>query len=82
MDVSEGGLGLLVRATYLIPAPGTLIKGWRIERPGIDVVVVDLEVRHCRPVALADGSHARRWGCQFVNPSDEAKELIRLFARG
>src|SRR5258706_345397 len=80
MDISEGGLGLLVRGAYLVPAPGTLIKGWQIERPGKDSVSVDLEVRHCRPLALADGASAQRWGCQFVDPSAEVKELMRLFA--
>jgi c-di-GMP-binding flagellar brake protein YcgR len=80
MDISEGGLGLLVRGSYLVPAPGTLIKGWQIERPGKSSVSVDLEVRHCRPLALADGANADRWGCQFVDPSSEVKELIRLFA--
>jgi c-di-GMP-binding flagellar brake protein YcgR len=80
MDISEGGMGLLVRNSYLEPAPGTIIRGWRIERPGKGAVAVDLQVRHCRPLALADGATARRWGCQFLNPSDEVKELIRLFA--
>ena len=80
MDISQGGIGLLVRATYLVPAPGTLIKGWRIEREGKEAIKVDLEVRHCRPLVLAGGDHALRWGCQFINPSDEAKELIALFA--
>ncbi|HUL93645.1 MAG TPA: PilZ domain-containing protein [Burkholderiales bacterium] len=80
MDVSEGGLGLLIRSSYLVPAPETLIRGWRIERPGHDVVTVDLQVRHCRPVVLADGSQAHRWGCQFVNPSEEARKLFALLA--
>jgi len=82
MDMSEGGLGLLVRGAYLVPAPGTLIKGWQIERQGKRSLSVDLEVRHCRPLALADGASAQRWGCQFVNPSGEVKELTRLFASG
>lgn len=80
MDISEGGIGLMVRASYLVPAPGTLIRGWRIERPEKSVVTVDLQVRHCRPLVLADGSQAHRWGCQFVEPSEEAKKLIALFA--
>lgn len=80
MDVSEGGLGLLIRSSYLVPAPETLIRGWRIERPGQPVVTVDLQVRHCRPVVLADGSQAQRWGCQFVNPSEEARKLIALLS--
>jgi len=80
MDISEGGIGLMVRASYLVPAPGTLIRGWRIERPEKSVVTVDLQVRHCRPLMLADGSQAYRWGCQFVEPSEEARQLIALFA--
>jgi PilZ domain-containing protein/regulator YcgR len=81
MDISEGGLGLLVRGAYLVPAPGTLIRGWQIERPGKGSLGVDLEVRHCRPLALADGASAQRWGCQFVNPSGEVKELMRMLTR-
>ena len=80
MDISAGGMGLMVRATYLVPGPGTLIRGWRVERPGKSVIVVDLQVRHCRPLVFADGSQAQRWGCEFVNPSDEVKQLIALFA--
>jgi len=81
IDISKGGLGLLVRGAYLVPAPGTLIKGWQIERPGGGPVSVDLEVRHCRPLVLADGSQAQRWGCQFVDLSEEASKLIAQFAR-
>ena len=81
MDLSEGGLGLLVRGAYLVPAPGTLIRGWQIERPGERSLSVDLEVRHCRPLALADGGSAQRWGCQFLNPSGEVKELMQLLAK-
>ena len=80
MDLSQGGIGLLVRSTFLVPAPGTLIRGWRVERPKSGSVLVDLEVRHCRPVAFGDGSQAQRWGCQFLDPSEEAKELMVLFA--
>ena len=84
MDISEGGIGLLigllVRSANITPGPGTLIKGCRIERPEKGPVRADLEVRHCRPVALADGGEAQRWGCQFLDPSDDVKELIRLFA--
>jgi hypothetical protein len=43
-------------------------------------VRVDLQVRHCRPLVLADGGQAYRWGCQFIEPSGEVKELIRMFA--
>jgi c-di-GMP-binding flagellar brake protein YcgR len=85
MDISEGGIGLLiallVRSEGITPAPGTVIKGCRIERLEKGPVRVDLEVRHCRPVVLVDRSDAQRWGSQFLDPSDEVKELARLFAK-
>jgi len=34
MDISEGGVGLLVRGAYLVPAPGTLIKGGKSSARG------------------------------------------------
>src|SRR5258708_9099383 len=80
MDISEGGMGLLVRGAYLFPAPGTLIRGWQIERPRKGSVSVDLEVRHCRPLALADGASSQRWGCQVGHPSAAVEELIPLVA--
>lgn len=80
MDISEGGIGLLLHAVNLFPAPGTRITGCRIERPGEGPILVDLEVRHGRPVAFADGSVAQRWGCQFLDPSQKVKELIAKFA--
>jgi c-di-GMP-binding flagellar brake protein YcgR len=81
MDLSEGGIGLQLPATNVSPGPGTVIKGCRVERPGATPVLVDLEVRHCRPIAFADGRRGERWGCRFVEPSNEAKDLIALFAR-
>jgi len=71
---------MLVRPTYLHPAPGTLVKGWRIERPGKATLKVNLEVRNCRPLVLSGGDHALRWGCQFVDPADDARALIASYA--
>lgn len=79
VDISQGGAGLLVRATYLVPAPGTLIKGWRIDIPERAAVLADFEVRYCRTAVLADGGQAQHWGCRFVNPSDEVNALIGSF---
>jgi c-di-GMP-binding flagellar brake protein YcgR len=80
MDISPGGFGLLLLATNITPGPGTTIKGCHIERPGENPTPVDLEVRHSRPVAFADGSRAQRWGCQFLDPSEKVKKLISLLA--
>lgn len=80
MDISEGGIGLLLHAVSIVPAPGTRITGCRIESADQGVVLVDLEVRNSRPVEFADGRRAQRWGCQFVDPSEKTKALIARFA--
>ena len=80
MDITEGGVGLFLRAVNIIPAPGTIIRSCRIEHPE-KIAVVDFEVRHCKSVVFADGGDGYRWGCQFLNPSDEVQELIALLAR-
>src|SRR5260370_17418338 len=33
MDISEGGMGLLVRGAYLFPAPATLLRRRQTARP-------------------------------------------------
>ena len=33
MDISEGGMGLLVRGSYLVPAPGTVASDWARANP-------------------------------------------------
>src|SRR5258707_15782488 len=71
MDISEGGMGLLVRGSYLVRSPGTLIKCGQMERPGKTTVNMHLETRHSRPLTLGPGARAQRWGCEFVNPSGE-----------
>jgi c-di-GMP-binding flagellar brake protein YcgR len=80
MDISEGGIGLLVHEVSIVPAPGTRITGCSIASAAVGTVLVDLEVRHVRPVALASGARAQRWGCQFVDPSEKVRELIAKFA--
>ncbi len=80
MDIGEGGIGLLLHAVSLVPAPGTRIAGCRIESADQGVVLLELEVRNSRPVELADGRRAQRWGCQFVEPSEKVKALIARYA--
>ena len=80
MDISEGGIGLLLHGVSIVPAAGTRITGCRIESGDAGAIAVDLEVRHSRPVEFADGRRAQRWGCQFLAPSQKVKELIARFA--
>ncbi len=80
MDISEGGIGLLFDSVGFAPAPGTRIAGCRVEMPDTSVLLVDLEVRHARPVEFADGARGQRWGCQFIAPSPQVRALIAKFA--
>jgi hypothetical protein len=53
--------------------------GCRLERPGHEPVVVDLEVRHTSTISLADGRRVVRAGCRFVNTSSAGMGLIAEF---
>jgi c-di-GMP-binding flagellar brake protein YcgR len=79
VDISRAGIGYLIYTSDITLEPGTVLKGCRIQHRGTTPVVVDLEVRYSSPVVLADGSHAHRSGCVFLNPTKEVMELIESF---
>lgn len=76
MDISFGGVSVLLHSSDIMLEPGTVLMGSRIEVPGGDSVTVDLEVRYSEVVTLPDGSRARLSGFRFVNASDDVKKLI------
>lgn len=76
MDLSSGGISILLYSLDVMLEPGTVLVGSRIEVPGADPVTVDLEVRYSETITLEDGSRARCSGFRFVNPPDEIKKLI------
>lgn len=80
VDMSEGGIGLLVYSQEITLARGTVLRGCRIRIPGHDDVVVDLEVRHSEIIATAEGRRAVRSGCRLVDPTPEVRALARFFA--
>lgn len=77
IDISAGGLGLLLYRTEITLEPGTLLRGCLIEHPAIGRVRVDMEVRYSEQITLKDGRRAWRSGCRFVDPDDRLKELVR-----
>ena len=79
IDIGRGGVGFLVYPSDITLAPGTLLRGCRIQGPDGRTLVADLEVRYSRPVKLADGTRAVRSGCRFVDPSPEVMELVRHY---
>ena len=76
MDLSIGGISILLYSLDVMLEPGTVLVGSRIEVPQADAVTVDLEVRYSEAVTLADGSPARCSGFRFVNAPEEIKKLI------
>ena len=55
-DISFGGMSVLLYPPDVMIEPGTVLVGSRIEIPGADTVIVDLEVRYSELVTLEDGS--------------------------
>jgi len=79
-NVSKGGIGFLQYDPTISLEPGTVLKGCRIENPGGDSVVVDMEVRYSQLVDLADGRQVQSSGCRFVNLSaEETARIEELF---
>jgi c-di-GMP-binding flagellar brake protein YcgR len=78
-DISLGGMGILQAGPNIALEAGMVLRGCRIECAGSDPIIVDLEVRHAGPAALADGSPAQRAGCRFLNLSLASHESIGQF---
>jgi len=79
-NVSKGGIGFLQYDPTISLEPGTVLKGCRIESPGGESVVVDMEVRYSQLVDFSDGRQAQSSGCRFLNLSaEETARIERLF---
>lgn len=78
-DISLGGIGILQPGPNVALEAGMVLKGCRIECAGRDPIIVNLEVRHTGPAALADGRSAQRAGCRFLDLSLVSTELIGQF---
>ena len=75
-DVSMGGMSVLLYPPDVMIEPGTVLTGSRIDIPGADPVIVDLEVRYSELVTLADGNRARCSGFRFINAPDDVKQKL------
>jgi c-di-GMP-binding flagellar brake protein YcgR len=79
-NVSKGGICFLQYDPAISLEPGTVLKGCRIESPGGDSIVVDMEVRYSQLVDLEDGRQAQSSGCRFLNLSaEETARIEELF---
>lgn len=76
IDMSQGGIGIQTESAGDELEPGMVLAACRLERPGHEPVVVDLEVRHTATTRRPDGRRTMRAGCRFVNLSPAAMGLI------
>lgn len=76
VDISLGGISMLLHSLDITLEPGTVLVGCRIEVPGKGTAIVDLEMRYSQVVTLPDGSRARHSGFRFVNAPDDLKKLV------
>ncbi len=79
-DLSQGGVGLTMDFAGGALEPGMVLAGCRIEGPGREAVVVDLEVRHTAVTTFPDGRRSIRAGCRFVNLTPKAASLVAAYA--
>ena len=82
IDISSGGVAVLLYHPGITLEPGTVLRGCVIEHPSLGPLSVDMEVRYSEPVRLKDGRRARRAGCRFVAPPAQLKALIRRITGG
>ncbi len=82
VDISLGGIGVLLHASDITLEPGTILLGCRIEVPGSEPVIVDLEARYSEVVVLPDGTRARRSGFRFIDGPPQLKRLMQTLAAG
>lgn len=81
LDVSLGGISLLLEDDAADIAPGRQLSDCRMELPGRGVVITDLEVVHIdtQRGGPDSGLHGRRLGCRFVGVSMLALEHVRSY---
>lgn len=80
VDLSPEGIGFLVYPADITLAPGTVLRGCRIDVPLGDPLTIDLEVRYSQPVTHSSGQQAIRSGCRVLDPTRELIELVKKFS--
>jgi c-di-GMP-binding flagellar brake protein YcgR len=79
VDISGGGLAMMVPPVGLIFSSGDVFENCRIELPDVGVVITTLEVRNVFDVTLRTGSQVARAGCQFANLPGPMLTLIQRY---
>jgi flagellar brake protein len=79
IDISGGGLAVMVPPTGLAFKSGDVFPNCRVELPGVGIVITTLEVRNVFDVTLRSGAQVARAGCQFSNLPGPMLTLIQRY---
>ena len=75
MDISFGGVCLILEHRRTVVVPGTVLTGCKLELPQLGAVDSDLEVAYVDEISPESGW--RRLGCRFSGLSLPALERVR-----
>lgn len=79
LDISGGGLAVVVPPDGLDFAPGTVFRGCRIDLPEVGTLAVDLRVMNLFEVTLKNGVQVMRSGCQFERLPGPMLTLVQRY---
>jgi c-di-GMP-binding flagellar brake protein YcgR len=79
IDISGGGLAIMVPPAGASFAAGDTFANCRVELPDVGIVVASLEVRNVFEVTLRSGAQVTRAGCQFANLPGPMLTLVQRY---
>lgn len=79
VDISGGGVAIMVPPTGIVFEKGTRFAGCRIDLPEVGMLVGTIEVRGLFEVGLRTGARVTRAGCQFVGLSGPMLTLVQRY---
>ncbi|HMX16134.1 MAG TPA: flagellar brake protein [Rhodocyclaceae bacterium] len=79
LDISGGGLAVVVPPAGLDFSPDTVFRGCRIELPEVGTLIVDLRVKNLFEVTLRNGVEVMRSGCQFERMPGPMLTLVQRY---
>ncbi|MBL8490219.1 MAG: flagellar brake protein [Rhodocyclaceae bacterium] len=79
LDISGGGLAVVVPPEGVEFTPGTVFPACRIELPEVGSLVTDLRVKNLFEVTLRNGVQVMRSGCQFERLPGPMLTLVQRY---
>jgi len=78
-DISLGGICLAGEFGEDPPALGTILERCSMRLGSIGMLRIDLCVRNSYLIALRNGTHSRRTGCQFLAISPQQEAMVQRY---